>query len=76
MTERVAGAIGIVACAVFWLSLFAYGAMRTDYSHFTKAVSELGVIGVPHALAWNLIGFIVPGLLLTLCGAGSPRRAA
>ncbi|HQZ37522.1 MAG TPA: DUF998 domain-containing protein [Vicinamibacterales bacterium] len=70
MTERVAGGIGIAACAVFWVALFAFGASRTDYSHFHKAVSELGVLGAPHALAWNLIGFIVPGLLLALFGAG------
>lgn len=70
MTERVARGIGIVAFAVFWVALFAFGAARPDYSHFHKAVSELGVLGAPHALAWNLIGFIVPGLLLALLGAG------
>jgi len=70
MTERVAGGIGIAAFAVFWLALFAFAALRTDYSHLHKAVSERGVLGAPHALAWNLIGFIVPGLLLALFGAG------
>lgn len=70
MTERVAGGIGMTAFAVFWVALFAFGASRTDYAHFHKAVSELGVLGAPHAVAWNLIGFIVPGLLLALFGAG------
>lgn len=70
MTERVAGGIGFAAFAVFWVALFAFGAAHPGYSHFHKAVSELGVLGAPHALAWNLIGFIVPGLLLALCGAG------
>ncbi len=70
MTERVTGGSGIAAFAIFWVALFAFAASRTDYSHLHKAVSELGVIGAPHAVAWNLIGFIVPGLLLALFGAG------
>lgn len=70
MTERQAGAVGIAAVAVFWVALLAFGAMRPDYSYFTKAVSELGVIGAPNALAWNLVGFIVPGLLLAISAAG------
>lgn len=70
MNERAAGAIGITAFALFWVALFAFGALHSDYSHLHKAVSELGVLGAPHALAWNLIGFIMPGLLLALFGAG------
>ena len=70
MTERRAGLAGILAFLAFWTALFAFAAARSDYSHSTKAISELGVIGAPHALAWNLIGFIVPGVLLALCGAG------
>ena len=42
--------------------------LRADYSQLTKAVSELGAVGAPHALAWNVLGFIVPGLLLAACG--------
>lgn len=70
MTERQAGLSGVAACAVFWIALFAFSAARPEYSHFTKAISELGVIGAPNALAWNLVGFIVPGLLVAVCGAG------
>ena len=70
MTERQAGLAGILAFLAFWTALFAFAAARSDYAHSTKAISELGVIGAPHALAWNLIGFIVPGVLLALCGAG------
>ncbi|MEJ7808208.1 MAG: DUF998 domain-containing protein [Telluria sp.] len=69
MSEKVAGGFGMAAFSVFWLALFAFAAIRSDYSHLHKAVSELGVIGAPHALAWNLIGFIVPGLMLARFGA-------
>ena len=58
----------VLAATVFWIALLTFGIMRADYSQLTKAVSELGAIGAPHALAWNVVGFIVPGLLLAACG--------
>ena len=60
---------GVLAATVFWTALVAFGIVRADYSQLTKAVSELGAVGAPHALAWNVLGFIVPGLLLAACGA-------
>jgi len=70
MTERVAGAAGIAAVALFWTALFVFAASYPGYTHSHKAISELGAFGAPHALAWNLIGFIAPGVLLAICGAG------
>jgi Protein of unknown function (DUF998) len=70
MNERWAPlASGLAATVVFWFALFGFAALRPDYAHFRRAISELGVFGAPNALAWNLIGFIVPGLLLAACGA-------
>ena len=83
MTERFAGAAGVAAVVVFWTSLFVFAAWYPGYSHYTKAISELGAFGAPHALAWNLTGFILPGVLLAVSGAGlaeavdeSARRTA
>ena len=73
MTGRQAGVAGIVALLVFWTGLAGFAAWHPDYSHSTKAISELGVIGAPHALAWNILGFMIPGVLLTICGAGLAR---
>lgn len=70
MTEKVSQIAGIVAVIMFWSALFVFAALYPGYSHYTKAISELGAFGAPHALAWNLTGFIVPGLLLAVCGAG------
>lgn len=69
MNERVTRGLGITAFVVFWAALIAFGASRPDYSHLHNAVSELGVLGAPHAIAWNLAGFIAPGILLALFGA-------
>ena len=73
MTARVAGVAGIAAVVMFWTALFGFAAAYPGYSHSHKAISELGALGAPHALAWNLIGFITPGLLLATCGAGLGR---
>ena len=55
---------------VFWAALFSFASAYPGYSHSHKAISELGALGAPHALWWNLLGFIVPGVLLSICGAG------
>jgi hypothetical membrane protein len=68
-TERHAWIWSVLSAAVFWTALIGFGAARPDYSQLTKAVSELGAVGAPHALAWNVIGFVVPGALLAVCGA-------
>lgn len=56
---------GPIAASLFALSLIGFAAMRSDgYSHATKAVSELGAIEAPFALAFNIVGFILPGVLI------------
>jgi hypothetical membrane protein len=70
MSERTTGITGIAATILFWVALFVFGAIEPGYSHFTKAVSELGAIGSANGTAWNVIGFLVPGLMLGVCGAG------
>jgi hypothetical membrane protein len=62
------GFLGIAACVVFWAASFVLGALRPSYSHSLNTISELGARGTPNAIWWNVVGFIVPGLLLALAG--------
>ncbi|HEV2815995.1 MAG TPA: DUF998 domain-containing protein [Allosphingosinicella sp.] len=65
------GWAGPAAAALFAASLLGFAAIRTDgYSHATKAVSELGAVGAPNALAFNLLGFVLPGLLVAALAGG------
>jgi len=58
---------GPFATILFTSSLVGFAAVRTDgYTHGTKAVSELGAVGAPLASAFNIFGFILPGLLIVL----------
>jgi hypothetical protein len=54
-----------VAIAWFFGWMIAIAALRPEYSHATKAVSELGALGAPYMLAWNVLGFLGTGLALT-----------
>lgn len=57
---------GWLAAALFVLALLAMGAATPGYVHADEAVSNLGAVGAPHARWWNLLGFVVPGLLIAL----------
>lgn len=67
---------GPAAAVLFAGSLIGFAAARTDgYTHGTKAVSELGAAGAPHAAAFNLLAFIVPGMLVLVLAAVIGRAA-
>jgi hypothetical membrane protein len=69
LNRRYAALSGMVAGVLSWSAMLVFAALRPSYSHGVNAVSELGVIGSPNAVPWNLIGFIAPGLLLAIAGA-------
>ncbi|HEX8308837.1 MAG TPA: DUF998 domain-containing protein [Allosphingosinicella sp.] len=66
--DRSTAFLGLAASVLFFLALSAFGALDPAYSHTTKAVSELGSVGAPNQLSWNLIGFLAVGVLLALFG--------
>jgi hypothetical membrane protein len=45
------------------------GSFRPSYSHVVNTISELGAVGTPYAIDWNILGFIIPGTLLGIVGA-------
>lgn len=61
---------GTLAPIVFVLALAVFSLLTPGYSNLTNAVSELGVMGAPYALAWNAIGFFLVGALTTLYAWG------
>ena len=78
LRTRNAALLGLIACVVFWLALFLFGALRPSYSQSINQISELGAIGTPNGAAWNVVGFILPGLLLAAAGKaiGDSARSA
>ena len=54
---------GLAAGACFVLALAGFGAALEGYDHAAWPVALLGAAGVPRATAFNLLGFVLPGLL-------------
>ncbi|HEY7447136.1 MAG TPA: DUF998 domain-containing protein [Vicinamibacterales bacterium] len=75
MNRRLVGLLGIGAWILFWAASVTLAAFRPSYSHIVNTISELGAVGTPHATAWNVLGFIIPGILLALTGATIARTA-
>ncbi len=65
--------IGFIALATpFWF-VTVYLVMsnrRPEFSHLTKAISELGSLDAPDLWIWNILGYILPGLAIALLAIG------
>lgn len=55
--------LGLLAAVAFVLAVAVFGAGLDGYAQGRHPVALLGARGVPHALAFNLVGFVLPGLL-------------
>ncbi|MGN6512919.1 MAG: DUF998 domain-containing protein [Lysobacteraceae bacterium] len=61
---------GLFAGPWFAIALLAFAAGVPDYRHALHPPALLGAAGMPDAFAWNLLGFVVPGLLAALALQG------
>src|SRR5262245_51167807 len=67
---------GFLAAGIFWGALLLFAGLDPSYSHSMRAVSELGAVGAPHQWGWNIVGFLLPGLLVFLFGLGVGQALA
>jgi hypothetical membrane protein len=65
---------GLAALAVFAVAVLAFGAALEGFSQAAHPVSVLGATGIPRALAFNLVGFVVPGMLAGVVAIDLRRR--
>lgn len=65
-TLRCPAIAGLLAGPWFVVALLAFAARVPEYRHALHPPSLLGASGMPDALAWNLLGFVVPGLLAAI----------
>ena len=61
---RIEPLLALVAAACCLAALLGFGAALDGYSHWRHPPGLLGAQGLARAAAFNLFGFIVPGLLL------------
>lgn len=61
---EIAGTSGFLAFALLFFALIVFGFLNQEFSFFNDVISKLGAKGEPFALWWNIIGFVLVGLLL------------
>lgn len=74
--NRLALHAGWLAGAVFALALAGFGAALAGYAQALHPVDLLGARGVPHAAAWNALGYALPGLLVAMSAIALQRPLA
>jgi hypothetical membrane protein len=59
-----------LAAILFVGATMGFGAALDGYSQLRDPVATLGALGMPRAIAFNLLGFVAPGLLLAHVAVG------
>ncbi len=52
------------ATLLFWGSLLVFGGLLDGYAHAIHPVALLGARGIGRAMTFNVLGFLLPGLIL------------
>jgi hypothetical protein len=66
--RKVGGVLGLSSVMMFVVSLIVLGNLNEDFSFVEDFVSKLGTYGAPNAIWWNLLGFVLVGLLIMSFG--------
>jgi hypothetical membrane protein len=67
---RAAGVAALAAPLLMWSEFLTMGSLRHGYNLLTRPFSDLATRGTPHADAFALGFFFVPGLLTIALGSG------
>src|SRR5215510_15586890 len=60
---------GGIAAPVLWVVALVYvGSLRPEYSHYRQYISELAARGTPTQHLMQVVGFLVPGLMVVAFG--------
>jgi hypothetical membrane protein len=72
--SRTSSIAGPAAALVFVAALLGFGLALPGYSQSAHPVAVLGAKGVPHALGFNLLGFVLAGVLAAVAALDLRRR--
>ena len=72
--NRAARYSGLAAGLVFMAALIGFGVALEGYAHRDYPVALLGATGFPRALAFNMLAFVLPGMLAGVTALELRRR--
>ncbi|MCE2997464.1 MAG: DUF998 domain-containing protein [Cyclobacteriaceae bacterium] len=70
MTRKTYASIGLASAVLFWTTYLIMSYLRPEYQFLYKAVSELGSVDAPNKWIWNVLGYILPGILISIYSVG------
>lgn len=62
--------MGLSSAVLIWTTYFLMANQRPEYSFLYKQISELGSLDAPNKWIWNIFGYIIPGLLISIYSIG------
>ena len=68
MSHKSISLLGILAVLLFLIALLIFGLLHPDFDFLTDYISKLGYKGTPRSFWWNLLGFGLTGMLLSVFG--------
>jgi hypothetical membrane protein len=68
LREKNIGIFGLLSVLILISALLIFGLSNPDFSFWDSFISKLGAKGEPNAIWFNLIGFLVVGILLFIFG--------
>ena len=74
LSRKSIGQIALVTPLWFLAVYLFMSSIRPEYSHLTKAISELGSLDAPNLWVWNVLGYMLPGLAVAFLGVGLHRE--
>jgi len=74
LTARLLPLTGALAALVFVGAVAGFGVALSGYSQIWHPVAVLGAKGVPHALGFNLLGFVLTGVLAAVAALDLRHR--
>lgn len=76
MRNRKYAIIGLLTPIILGTTYFIMANQRPEYSFLYKALSELGSVDAPNKWFWNIFGYIIPGILISIYSIGLYRAVA
>lgn len=73
MKKQTVGIFGLLSVLVLIIAISTFGLLHSDFSFVDDFISKLGAKGEPHALWFNLFGFITVGIFLFVFGLAYGR---
>jgi len=68
LNERNIGILGLFSVFTLIIALLVFGLSNPDFNFWKDFISKLGAKGEPNALWFNLVGFVLVGILLFIFG--------